>query len=92
MLTRTTAKNQVTTTEDFDPITFELQREEIFNRTERVIPSPKYSRYSADQTDGEWDAKVLSQPNLSRWGCLEYRRGYLAGIEEKYIDQFAQLA
>ena len=76
----------------FDPITFELQREEIFNRTERIIPSTKYSEYSADQSDGEWDAKVLSKPNLSRWGCLEYRRDYLAGIEEKYTDQFAQLA
>ena len=91
MLTRTTAKNQASKSEDFDPIAFEAEREKIFFQTEKIVCSSKYFQYSPDFSEGEWDAKINAEPSLSRWGSADYRRGFLTGIEEKYNDRFAQL-
>ena len=86
MITRTIVKNQ-----SFDPIAFEQERARIFEQTEKSFSSQKYSNYSPDFSDGEWDAKLGYEPSLEKWASANYKRGYLAGIEEKYDDLFAQL-
>ncbi len=76
----------------FDPIAFEQERDQIFARTEEDWSSQKYSRYSADYSDGEFDGKLGFEPSIERWGSsADYKQGYLSGIEEKYNDRFNQL-
>ena len=76
----------------FDPIEFEAEREKIFFQTEKIVCSSKYSQYSPDYSDGEFDGKLGFEPSWEKWGSsADYKRGYLSGIEEKYNDKFAQL-
>ena len=62
-----------------------------FPPTEKSFSSEKYSSYSPEYADGEWDAKMSFEPSAENWISADYQCGYVAGIVEKYNDQFAQL-
>lgn len=75
--------------QDFDPIQFEIEREEIFNKSE--LSSQKYHHYSDDYSSGAWDASIGAEPQDYQLFSADYVTGYLDGTKGRLEKRLIEL-
>ncbi len=73
--------------EDFDPLTFEQERYNIFQQTESTpVPSSTF-------LDGRWDGALGEEPTADQWlNQPGYREGYLEGVASRLDEKFGLVA
>ena len=77
---------------DFDVIALETKHQADY---ERSLKQEKFSQAYTDDNpsdffDGKWDGLLSFQPEAYQWLNPLYRKGYLAGVSEKFDEQFAK--
>ena len=75
---------------EFDPITFEADRQEKYDRS---VKEEKFSKQYSEKGsttfyDGKWDGVMGFEPEDYQWLNRAYRAGYLAGVAERFDEQF----
>ena len=62
---------------DFNVIDFESKHEQ------------DYYQSCGSFSDGDFDARIGIEPSEENWLSVDYREGYLFGIEQKFNEKFA---
>ena len=75
----------------FDPIAFETKHQQDY---ERACAVQEFCQNYQDEphtsfSDGKYDGELNIEPEPYQWFDPNYRKGYLAGVTNRYNEQFS---